>query len=265
MFGLLSLYAVLQVILESLPISSSGHLELVNCWCIKHGCTVELSRTFEYLLHGPTLLMLIAYSAPWWWLLARHAWLERRRIITLILYVAGADAITTVIYTLLQCMVCPHVPLWLGFCVTGILLWSLRWCPGMHDKSNEALYDGLSLHTLCLLGVVQGLAGLPGVSRFASTYVAGRWLGLAPRKSLFVSILLQWPLMFGGFMLGVVHAPFEPQSAWFAEPSNLVLLAVCAGIAYFVLWAVQILIERERLWWLAPYLAIPATLTLLWC
>lgn len=258
MIDIFSLYAAVQIVLESLPISSSGHLALVSCWCVQHGCAIELSRSFEYLLHGPTLIMLAVYSVRLWLPLVQNCWQRRALIKNMIVYVVCADSITTVVYACVQMFVAPQMPLWFGFCVTGVLLLSLRWC-------NTTTYKPVTLRTLCLLGVVQGLAGLPGVSRFGSTYVAGRWLQLTPRKSLFVSIMLQWPLMFGGFLVGLLRAHTDPYTAWFTNIYNILLMSACAAVAYFVLWLVQWLLERERLWLLGPYLIIPALLAFVWC
>lgn len=264
MLDLFSVYAALQIVLESLPISSSGHLELMRCWCIQHGGAVELSRTFEYVLHGPTLVMLAFYCVHLWMPLVRHIWCQRFLIGKMLVYVFCADTITTLVYTAVQVGAQQWVPLWIGFCVTGLLLFSLRWCE-QRERTAHPDYQTVTFAKLCLLGVVQGLAGLPGISRFASTYVAGRWLQLAPRKSLFVSIMLQWPLMAGGFLLGMIHAPFDPTTVWFMNGWHILLMAICAFIAYFVLWGVQLLLERERLWLLSPYLILPALLALFWC
>lgn len=264
MIDLFSVYAALQIVLESLPISSSGHLELMRCWCMQHGCAAELSRTFEYLLHGPTLLMLALYCIHLWMPLVRHMWCQRFLIGKLLVYVFCADTITTLVYTAVQIGFNQLMPLWFGFCITGLLLFSLRYCE-KHYAGACATYHSVTFAKLCTLGVVQGLAGLPGISRFASTYVAGRWLQLAPRKSFFVSIMLQWPLMAGGFLLGVIHAPIDPTTVWFMNGWHILLMGICASIAYFVLWGVQLVLERERLWLLAPYLILPALLAFFWC
>jgi len=259
MFDLFSVYAALQIVLESLPISSSGHLKLMSCWCARHGCAVELSRTFEYLLHGPTLIMLAIYCANLWMPLVCNSWRQRFMIGKMLAFVFCADAIATLVYVVIQIQLNHLMPLWLGFCLTGLLLLSLRYCEKRHD------YRPVTFIKLCMIGVVQGLAGLPGVSRFASTYVAGRWLQLAPRKSFFVSIMLQWPLMAGGFLLGILHAPFDPTIVWFMDGGHILFMTVCATLAYFVLWGVQLMLERERLWLLSPYLVLPAILAFLWC
>lgn len=265
MIDIFFIYAAVQIVLESLPISSSGHLALVSCWCAQHGCAVELSRSFEYLLHGPTLIMLAAYSVRLWLPLVQNLWQRRVVIKNMIIYVLCADSITTVVYAGVQAFVAPQMPLWFGFCITGGLLLSLRWCSAHDTLHVPVVYKSVTLRTLCLLGVVQGLAGLPGVSRFASTYVAGRWLHLTPRKSLFVSIMLQWPLMFGGFLVGLLRAHTDSSTVWFTDVHNILLMSVCAVLAYFVLWFVQWLLERERLWLLGPYLMIPALLAFVWC
>ncbi|MFS8507540.1 MAG: hypothetical protein LVQ75_05700, partial [Candidatus Babeliales bacterium] len=53
-----------------------------------------------------------------------------------------------------------------------------------------------------VVGIAQGLALLPGISRFGSTFVVGRFLGFSSMQSFQYSFLIAWPLMFAAWVKG---------------------------------------------------------------
>ena len=60
----------LQVILESLPISSSSHIEFINNWLAQRSNTepVTLSTAAKHLMHIPSLIVIgifLALHQPW--------------------------------------------------------------------------------------------------------------------------------------------------------------------------------------------------------
>jgi len=74
------------------------------------------------------------------------------------------------------------VVLGVGFLVTTILLISTRWA-----KAGEA--PGLPAWGALLIGVVQGLALMPGVSRSAATIAVALWLGVRKDRAFELSLL----------------------------------------------------------------------------
>ena len=54
-----------------------------------------------------------------------------------------------------------------------------------------------------LIGITQGLALLPGISRMGSTCVVGIWFGLTPLAAFVFSCTIQLPLLIAGVTKGL--------------------------------------------------------------
>src|SRR5690606_27713059 len=82
----------------------------------------------------------------------------------------------------------------LGFAFTGALLISTRWVsPG--EREQPSWIGAVAI------GVAQGLAVLPGVSRSGSTITLALWLGVRPDRAFELSMLMSLPAVFGAVML----------------------------------------------------------------
>jgi len=251
---------LLQIILESLPISSSGHLVLAEK--IMHW--QEIPKTVEYLLHGPTIVVLIVYFRATWIHLLLHCWRYRALLMRMIFLGAAATLVTVPLYCGMQWLA-PLFPLSLGFACTASFLFSLRFVSYQHEQ--------MSYKKALLLGCVQGISGLPGISRLASTYVAGVWLGLTPKKSFYFSCMMQFPLICAGFLYGLFKTPELAKAArgeWFCVSkiisnhavSNSIAISAATAIAYFLLWWVQRCMQQHTLWKFGYYMLLPLTLAL---
>jgi undecaprenyl-diphosphatase len=258
MVGLLLAIAFVQIVVESLPISSSGHVMLVErLFSFFSGHAVTVSRAYEYLLHGPTLVMLAIYFWKRWWLLVTHGWQLRFLILRAGLLVVCADGISTPVYLLIRhChMLC--VPLGIGFLITAGMLASLYWHP------PRLCYASLSIKHACAIGFVQGIAGLSGVSRLASTYVLGVWMGLSERTSFYFSCMIQWPFIAVGFFGGLWEARSEASIFAFMMQWWFLLFVICSTIlSFFVLRFVEHQMEAGKIWRLGIYLLFLGIFTL---
>jgi len=244
----------LQIIFESIPVSSSGHLML---WQRLMGsAAAPLSSTCHYVLHGPTLLLLVCYFRAAWVPLLLHCWRYRCIIVRMTAFCALTDTVSAILYTLAH-HYGASFPLWAGFLVTMLALFSLHSVERGHVVRRQA-----TLRELLIIGVVQGIAGLPGVSRLATTYVAGRWLGLSAYKSFSVSCMVQWPLIAGGFMYGVWKEYGSQHCVDLLQGWMLLGLLGATVVAYVLLWVVQGCMERNTLWRLSYYMLIPFVIAL---
>ena len=119
----------------------------------------------------------------------------------------------------------------LGFAGTAVLLVSSRWAPKGSD-------DAPSVLGALLLGVAQGLAVLPGLSRSGSTITVALWLGIRPERAYELSMLMSLPAVTGALLLEAPKA--------IAAPSSLGTAAIGAGVA-FVIGIVALVILRRVL------------------
>jgi undecaprenyl-diphosphatase len=106
------------------------------------------------------------------------------------------------------------------------------------------------------IGVIQGLAVFPGLSRSGSTIILALLLGIAPRRAAKFSFLLSLPAILGGALFtlkkGVSHLPgAAPSVAGF-------LVALVVG--YLALLLVERLVVKGHFRRFAPYTACLAAL-----
>ena len=121
-------------------------------------------------------------------------------------------------------------------------------------------YESLDIKKALLLGVVQGIALLPGISRFALTYVVGRFLKLSPRRSFETSFLIQFPLIIAGFCKGLFYLLLAPNCV--SIFGIQVIWAFLGGtvVSFGFLHFVYYLALRGKLWLFSFYMLIPIIL-----
>jgi len=267
----LAWYAIImtQIITESLPISSSGHVALL---CMIFGITPYdfvsvqsvstswltqqlMARSVDHFLHGPTLIIVAMFFYHRWMGLI-IGWRKTLPIIyRLILYVGIADFITGLFFIGLRWAPVYSFPLGLGFAITALALASLCWC----KKEGETL----TIYKMMVLGLVQGLALLPGISRFGSTYVAARWLSLSPRHALETAWTIQMPLMGISFLhsLIIFWQRGIPDQVLNMNTAFVMMGASIGG--WYALRFAAYVSARKKMWWFACYMVVPFVLWVL--
>ena len=258
-------YIATQIVLESFPVSSSSHLVLLERYLNRYGFAIDHRQGFffdflhfdlvsidvlDHFLHGVTALVILVFFFPQWRIFFTHFSRYWRYVLTIGALTALADSLTLVLYLARGSLLFACPTLGIGFVITALLLFSLRF---VSDKQTGRL----TWRTACVLGFVQGLALLPGISRFASTYVVARWLAFTPRRAFEVSFLIQWPLITLAFANSVRMLAMQSNSVHlFSGP--LFLVMVGAGIvAFWVLRFVRTLADAQRLWLFSIYMLFP--------
>ena len=106
-----------------------------------------------------------------------------------------------------------------------------------------------SLGAALLVGLAQGLAVLPGVSRSGSTIAAALLLGLRPEAAFRFSFLVSIPAVAGAVLLEAVGP-----EGFGVEPALWTGAAVAVASGLLALLVLRRLVRRGRLWVFAPYL-----------
>lgn len=240
MMDRLLLMIIAQVVLESIPISSSGHLTLGACIGAAPFAMTTCKAVY-HALHGPTAVVLLIFFYSYWRSLI--SW--RPFIFFFVL-----ELITLIGYLLCApFFLC--VPLCVGFCITAFALFSLRFIPACQTTCTWKLKHAI------IIGAAQALAFIPGVSRFGSTFVAASWCQLPTRDAFAIACLAEIPLALFGCVLGCYHIVGTP--IWY-ELTKPVMLAVLVGasiLSYIVLGGVWYLAQHNRLWRLCWYMLLP--------
>ncbi|MCK5632484.1 undecaprenyl-diphosphate phosphatase [bacterium] len=261
-----------QIVLESFPVSSSGHVALLEKM-IKILCANNLlgescmytysqkiinSEFIQHFLHGPTIFILLLFFFSRWSFLFVHFRSCWKICFKLIGLAAISGTVTACFYMFFKIVNPQLFPLWLGFFISGFALFSLWY-------KKDITYSVFTWRKALLLGLVQGIAFLPGISRFALTYVVARWINLSPKKSFEISFVIQWPLLFAAFcktiVYGVVYNRFQDVLFLCSWQSVIVLLSASVG-AFFALGFAQKLLYKKRGFIFSLYLVIPFFLSL---
>ena len=244
---------LVQIITESLPISSSGHVALLE----RVLGLVPLSDMVEHAMHLPTACVLpLLFKRE---LIELYAAFKKapQNIIVWGLLIGLADSITGLCYLLFKYYKPTWFPLSVGFGITALLLVSLRFiAPGSRTQ--------LTYYEAALLGLIQGIALLPGISRFAATFVAGRLMGMNTRYALFTSFAVQWPLLLAAGSVGVGKLLYTYSESLFSYETALMLVTVVGSTvaSYYIFKAVFALAEKNSVWLFGIYMIIPLLLAL---
>ena len=275
---ILYLWAMVQIIGESLPISSSGHVALLQFLLYgsqEVGC--KNLGAFDDCLQGVSaIIFFIYFFAPWWKLIiakpiALHFLFDikiwQHKILPALWFVVVADCITFVCwYADFAHYI--NIPLCVGFFITGCVLWS------MHYAQEKKDIDLWSLKNSLIVGFVQGLALFSGVSRFACTMASLQWLGYCRLPAFFISFLIEWPLIFAASVKGCIllqHASILQMMSNglcidSVESYHMELfidaVACFSIIAYLCLYQIEIMIDKNNLWKFSYYMILPTTVAL---
>lgn len=269
------LLGVVQGVTEWLPVSSSGHLVLAQALL-----GVEAPIVFDLVLHLGTLLVVVFfYRAVIAQILRAYAHLPRelrsglswRRALwddphrrlgvlvvsgtipTAIIGFTFRDTITTLFESVLAVAI--------ALLVTGTFLWATKYA--------RPIPGDLRVRHALLIGIAQGVAILPGVSRSGSTIGAATLLGVDRELAVKYSFLLSIPAIVGAAVLQANPAAFGTIAGeWpayaagtvaamvvgYASLSFLVFIARRRGLHYFAYycWAIGGL---SLAWALSPALA----------
>lgn len=195
-FWVLVLLCLVQGLTEFLPVSSSGHLLLLEQIFGIEGNLLLLNL----FLHLSTLLaVLIVYRKVIWNLIKKPFQpLSYKLLISTIFTLIFAfsyeifdiDAVVTKFY-------------FLCFFITSVLLFISS---KFQKKASIVRYGEISYKSAIIVGVVQGFAVLPGISRSGSTISSLLLLGEDENKSAEYSFLLSVPIIIGGFVLEILKA-----------------------------------------------------------
>lgn len=229
------LMGLVQGFTEFLPVSSSGHLLLLRT--LLH--VASPGATLEVWLHGATLASVLIALRRRLGSLLHGVLIREPSSVRIVLMVALGTLPAALAGVLLRHQVDvlfrPQVAA-VGFLLTSLLLWTAP-RPSTHGRRLDEIGTGDAL----LVGAVQALALIPGLSRSASTMAASRWCGLSPATAAEYSFLLAIPVILGAL---VVTGIPEAQSA----PVTLIaaLTAGTAGVLA-VQWAMQGIVKPG--WW----------------
>lgn len=257
------LLGIVQGVAEFLPISSSGHLAILqNLFALSAG---EEHMFFDVLLHLGTL---ISICVCYWGdivAMVREVFIVlrggRRADGTPVQGNLGAARLflMIVVGTLPLFLVLPindsveqlyYITPFIGgaLLLTGCMLFvSDRMAPGKRTEKNMRFRDAL------IIGLCQCVATIPGLSRSGTTITAGIATGLDRGFAMKYSFLLSLPAVLGANLLSFIKALGEESIELSMVPAYLVgmLAAMLSGIAAISL--MKLIAKKSKFGWFAYY------------
>lgn len=235
--------AIVQGIAEFLPISSSGHLVVLDeLMGIGEG-SVELN----IVLHLGTLLAIVVY---YWKRIVLLLTSDRRVIGLLVVGTIPAAILGVIVKTQFEAVLANTLLAGVCFLGTGSMLLLL---PRL--GSGSVPYTQLTYRQAFLIGLAQAFALLPGISRSGSTIVAGLAVGLDRYSAATFSFLLAIPAILGA---GLIEAIDVIQQGETATPPSILLAGALvafvvglASLAGLVHWLSRGQLYRFA-WWVIP-------------
>jgi undecaprenyl-diphosphatase len=131
--------------------------------------------------------------------------------------------------------------------VTGLLLWITRWAAPRGEKPGE---DRLTPQNALIIGVVQGLAIVPGISRSGSTISIGLLLGIRREAAARYSFLLSIPAIIGAGLLSLKEGLSHTGPSFRISLLGAVTAAI---VGYGALKCLLHVVKKGRLHLFAPY------------
>lgn len=215
------LLGIVQGLTEFLPVSSSGHLALFQRWLPVSG---DDDVGFFLALHIGTLLpVLLVYRDDLMTIVrdavAGEGPLTRRPGMRLAAFIVLGSVPTGIIGIAfkdwLEAAFQNPLGVGIAFAVTGALLFATRFV-----KAGETDLRRMKPWHALAVGLAQGIAITPGISRSGSTIAAGMFLGLRRDLAARYSFLLSIPAIGGAFLvklpdMGASHMSLGPVVAGF--------------------------------------------------
>ena len=186
---------VVQGLTEFLPVSSSGHLLFFEQ-------VLGVSENLMFInlfLHIATLLaVVIVFRKIIWDILKRPF----QPYVFKLIFATLFSIILAFVYKFLDVENIQERIYPFGFLATSILLLLCHW---FQKKSTLVSLGEISTKQAVLVGVVQGVAVVPGLSRSGSTISSLILSGQDEKKASEFSFLLSIPIIVGGFVLELLE------------------------------------------------------------
>lgn len=254
---------LVQGVTEFLPVSSSGHLAVLQN--VFHLQTAEQGHLFfDVLLHLGTVISILAvYWKDVCYIVrdsldfvheARFAPPEQRRQHPggrfLLMLIIGFLPLFVVlpIHDTLEQLYYKTGFIGAAFLLTGCILFiSDKIVPGRKNERTMTAKDAL------LIGAAQAVATIPGLSRSGSTITAGISTGLNRSFAMKYSLLMSVPAVLGANLLSLIDA-IRDGVDWGSMPAYLIGTVVAMVTGYFSILLLQRLLNKGKFGKFAYYL-----------
>ena len=253
---------IIQGLTEFLPVSSSGHLvlfqqlfglkeaELVFDVCVHLGTLVAVIAVFHReILNIMAALVRLVSSAGQRETMRRQVESDAELKMALLIIIGSIPTavLGLMFHSIADQLFSSSFFTGLALMVTGLLLWFTRRIKPDNKKTG---IEGFTKTKAFIIGIVQGLAIIPGISRSGSTISIGLLLGIDRETAARYSFLLSIPAIVGAGALSLKDSLSQQDPA-----IRLALLgaATAALVGYAALKVLLRMVKKGHLYVFAPY------------
>lgn len=241
----------LQGLTEFLPISSSGHLVIGQ-----HILGLSLpGNIFEVLVHMGTLCsVLVVFKNDIFNLIFNFSSAKNRNmILAIIIGTIPAVAIGLALKENINLLFDNISAVSFGLILTGVWLILTKWSVDKNRSLNSV--SGF------IIGCVQAVAIIPGISRSGATIGAAMFFGISPKKAASFSFLLAIPAIAGAGLLTALDVETASMKG-FSFPVILTAFLSSFLVGWASLhWLLQ-LISKGKFHWFGIYCLVIGLITL---
>ena len=232
---------IVQGLTEFLPVSSSGHLVLLqNVFGLS-----EPQLFFDTMLHLGTLVAVVVVM----WQSILDLFRKPIRLLYLVIATLPAIIVTMLLKNFIESTFTGRY-LGYGFLLTAVFLTGAELLSARIQKRRK-VQAGAALG----MGVMQAVALFPGVSRSGSTIAGGLVLGVGRREAAAFSFLMSLPAILGSVVLQGYEV-FKEQ-ALPADILSTVIGTACAAVSgFFAIKFMIALVSKKKLYGFAVYVAV---------
>ena len=240
---------ILQGVTEFLPVSSSGHLVLFQqIFGIEADCLF-----FDIVVHIGTLVAVLVVFRKSVLEILKHPFCEKSQKLVF-------ATIPTVIVALLfkdffKSSFSGNL-LFVGFAVTSIMMFVAD-----YSCKHNYQYKSLSFGGAIVMGIFQGFAILPGISRSGSTMTSALVQGTRRNESAEFSFLMSIPAIFGSLVFELFDVGSVPLNI---SPLTMVIGFVFSMVSgYFAIRLMLKVIKKAKFAWFGVYLLLLSVVLIL--
>lgn len=243
-----AILGLVQGLGEFLPISSSGHLALGRLFMDLP--ENDAYRILDILLHVGTLIPVIIVFGKDWWDILKNPFKSRT---LLLLFIASMPTLLfKVVFDDFLTAADTGWFLGVSFLLTAVFLLVAE----QTSKRKRSFAEKPGFFHAIVMGCMQGVALLPGVSRSGSTLAGGLLSGLDRKSAAKFSFMMSAPAIVGALLLEGKDALEEGLFQHLELLPTLVGMAVACVSGYVAIRFMLRLISKASLNWFALYVAI---------
>lgn len=232
------IFGIVEGITEWLPISSTGHMLLLNQWLPLH-VTPDFLEVFLVVIQlGAVLAVVLVYYKDF---TPKRIYQDLQLWIKVLIAVLPAVIIALPLDNFIESrfynvQTIAATLIFYGICFIVLEIRNRHQMPGITNISQ------LTYHHAILIGCFQLLALIPGTSRSGATIIGAMLLGISREVAAQFTFYLAIPVMFGASLLKFIKFT-SADGILFSQSETAILLAGMAVACFVSIFAIYFLLD----------------------